>query len=241
MRIEQSEKEEGKVKMMITLMLTCVALAVSAGETSHLEERTSTTNSNQSKLPEIYLIGDSIRLGYCNDVARELAGKAVVCWPDCNCQNTQNVLVNLGYWRKFTTSPRVIQFNCGHWDASHWDGDADPITSLEEYRKNIRLIIRRLKRYYPSATLVFATTTPMNPSGAVGVNRRTTEQIRRYNSVGADVAREEGVLVNDLFSSVAGWKEEAYKDYCHFTPESNARLGMLVADYLWGLAVSEAK
>lgn len=196
----------------------------------HLEERTSKAAKSTSNLPEIYLIGDSIRIGYCKDVQRELDGKAEVKWPEGNCANSQNILINLGWWRKFASLPTVIQFNSGHWDASHWDGDAEAITSLEEYGKNMRLIIRRLRRYYPKAILVYATTTPMNPGGHRA--SRTTEQIREYNAVGVAIAKSEGVAVNDLFSWVEKWPASDWEDYCHFKPEANARLGKMIAENL---------
>lgn len=202
--------------------------------TGYLEERTSEAAAKSSTLPEIYLIGDSIRKGYCEDVRKVLEGKAEVRWPEGNCANSQNILINLGWWRKCVSSPAVIQFNCGQWDAAHWDGDAEPITSLEEYGRNVRLIIRRLRRYYPNAVLVYATTTPMNPAGVRGGNRRTTEEIRRYNAVGVAVAKEEGIAVNDLFAWTEMWPASDWADYCHFKPEPNVRLGKLVADNLFG-------
>ena len=220
--------------------LIAVAVAVAAfgagAANAHLEERTSEAAAAVSALPEIYLIGDSIRMGYCGDVAQELEGKAAVKWPGCNCANSQNILINLGYWRKFASSPKVIQFNCGHWDVSHWDGDEDSITSIDEYRKNVRLIIRRLRRYYPGATIVYATTTPMNPSGLKGGNRRTTEEIRRYNAVGVEVAKAEDVLVNDLFALTEKWPATDWADYCHFNAAANVRLGKAVATFLMSAA-----
>ena len=211
-------------------------MGVGCVEASHLEERTSAAAMKQGALPEIYLIGDSIRIGYCKDVARELEGKADVRWPDCNCANSQNILINLGWWRKFASSPAVVQFNCGHWDSAHWDGDDEPVTSVSEYQRNVRLVIRRLRRYYPDAVIVYTTTTPMNPAGVTGGNPRTTEEIRRYNAAGVVAAKAEGAVVNDLFAATEHWPASDYADYCHFTPAANARLGRLVAERLLALA-----
>jgi len=219
------------MKRLVVVVVVAMVLGAFAAPV-HLEERTSEAATPASALPEIYLIGDSIRIGYCKDVAREFEGRATVKWPDGNCANSQNILINLGWWRRFTSKPKVIQFNCGHWDASHWDGDDDSITSIEEYRKNVRLIIRRLRRYYPGATVVFATTTPMNPSGVTGGNRRTTAEIRRYNAVGIEAAKAEGALVNDLFALTENWPASDWADYCHFNAAANARLGKAIASFL---------
>ena len=165
----------------------------------------------------------------------ELKDVADVRWPKENCANSQNILISLGWWRKCASAaPAVIQFNCGHWDVSRWDGDDEPITSLDEYGRNIKLIIRRLRRDYPGATVVFATTTPMNPNGTCGKNKRTTEEIRRYNAKAVEVARAEKVPVNDLFAFVEKWPSSDYADYAHFSKEANKRLGRHVAEFLKG-------
>ena len=154
-------------------------------------------------------------------------------WPvKENCQSSQNILISLARWRGLVASPKVVQFNCGHWDAAHWDDDAGPLTTVEEYARNVRLIIRRIRRYWPETKIVFATTTAMNPSGKQGRNKRTTESIRAYNAAAVKVAREEGVAVNDLFAVVEKWPASDYKDYCHYNKAASKRLGGIVAERL---------
>ena len=222
------------MKKLILYAVVC-GLGMASVAAEHLEERTSQAGTNDCpNLPEIYLIGDSIRMGYCKDVAKALEGKASVKWPQGNCANSQNILISLGWWRKCASAePTVIQFNCGHWDVSNWDNDDGPITSLEEYRRNVRMIIRRLRRYYPTSKLVFATTTPMKPGlGKVAVARRTTEEIVRYNAAAVAVAKEEGIAVNDLFAVAKDWPATEFADYCHFKAPANEKLGKAVADFM---------
>ncbi len=195
----------------------------------HLEDVASVAAQKVSSLPEMLLIGDSIRIGYCGAVAEALRGKAEVKWPNGNCQSSQSILVSLARWRGLVSSPKVVQFNCGHWDAAHWDGDESALTTVEEYGRNLRKIIRRIRRYWPEAKIVFATTTPMNPSGEQGRNARTTESIMRYNEEAVNVARSEGVEVNDLFGAVEKWPASDYADYCHFNKAAAKRLGDIVA------------
>lgn len=195
----------------------------------HIEEASRKPAERTSDLPEILLIGDSIRIGYCRYVEQTLRGRAEVKWPKENCRSSQNILISLAFWRGLVASPKIVQFNCGHWDAAHWDGDASPLTTVEEYGRNVRMIIRRIRRYWPEAKIVFATTTPMNPNGRLGENPRTTQSIRLYNSEGIRVARSEGVEVNDLFAVTEKWPASDYADYCHFTKSASERLGKLVA------------
>ena len=211
-----------------------------APKEKHLEDAASLPAAKPaSGLPEILLIGDSIRIGYCRAVAEALAGKAEVRWPKENCRNSQHILTALAAWRGLVASPKVVQFNCGHWDVSHFDGDEQPLTSVEEYGRNVRKIIHRIRRYWPEAKIVFATTTPMNPGGTSGRNVRTTEEIRRYNAEAVKVAKSEGVEVNDLFAVAEKWPASDYSDYCHFSRPAAARLGNIVASRLSAWAVSE--
>ena len=218
---------------LMAVGLLASAFAYSAPTCGFLEDAASEPAQKTSDLPEVLLIGDSIRQLYCPYVAEALRGQAEVKWPAReNCQNTQHVLTNLSRWRGLVASPKVVQFNCGHWDAAHWDGDDEPLTSVEEYAGNIRKIIRRIRRYWPEAKIVFATTTKMNPSGEQGRNTRTTEAIRAYNAAAVKVAQEEGVAVNDLFAATEKWPASHYKDYCHFNKEASRRLGRIVAERL---------
>ena len=189
-----------------------------------------------SPLPEILLIGDSIRIGYCKYVAEALRNKADVKWPEENCRSSQYILMSLEWWRGIAASPAVVQFNCGHWDAARWDGDGGALTSIEEFGRNVRLIIRRIRRYWPEAKIVFATSTPMNPDGTRTKNHRTTKTMIRYNAKAVKVAQDEGAEVNDLFEATKEWPATDYRDYAHFTEDASRRLGEIVARRLAAVA-----
>lgn len=183
----------------------------------------------------IFLIGDSIRKGYCATVRERLSDVARVFYVDDNCRSSQNIIFSMKNWAgRFDDCSKVdiIQFNCGHWDVAHWNGYELSLTSEAEYEKNIRMIILLLRKFFPNARLVFATTTPMNPNGGVGTNPRSNEEIDRYNSIAQRVATELSVDIADLNSATRQWGSECYRDYCHFTPESFERLGESVAEYL---------
>ena len=214
------------------LLVSAFASPSTAAPGEFLEDAANEPSRKASELPEVLLIGDSIRQLYCSAVAEALRGKAEVKWPKENCQSSQNILISLSRWRGLVASPKVVHFNCGHWDVARWDGDAEPLTSVEEYARNVRNIIRRIRRYWPEAKIVFATTTTMNPSGKQGRNKRTTESIRLYNAAAVKVAQEEGVAVNDLFAATEKWPASHYKDYCHFNKEASRRLGRIVAERL---------
>ena len=187
----------------------------------------------------ILLIGDSIRMGYCQMVKNQLAQQAQVLFPEDNCRSSQYLIFSLNGWRNQVDAPELVDlviFNCGHWDIAHWTGLEESLTSPEEYRKNIRMIITQLRKLFVNARVIFVTTTPMNPSGLLGINPRTSEEIDDYNAVAAEVCQAQAVPVIDLNGFCRSWGSEYYRDYCHFTPEGFARLGeemsRRIGDYL---------
>lgn len=185
--------------------------------------------------PNIFLIGDSIRQGYCETVKNELSGEAEVFYFKDNCRSSQYIIFNMKKWAGlFDDRSRVdlVQFNCGHWDIAHWNGNAHSLTSESEYERNLGVIIDNLKHFFPRAKLVFATTSPMNPSGKMGVNVRTDEEIDRYNAIAVDVMQRNSIPVNDINAFVRPWGSDCFKDYCHLTEEGFATLGKYVAEQL---------
>jgi Carbohydrate esterase, sialic acid-specific acetylesterase len=97
----------------------------------------------------------------------------------------------------------VIHFNHGVWDqATFLPNSSQRIassngvmrTSIEDYEKNLRTIVARLKQ--TKATLIWAHTTPIlvgsQPGYAGG------EMVDKYNAVAAKVMEENGVLIDDL-------------------------------------------
>lgn len=199
----------------------------------HIEEGKSNKefHCDQSK-KNVFLIGDSIRMGYCAATREALSDMAEVFYTKENCRNTQFVITSLTGWANMfsdRTCVDLVQFNCGHWDVAHWRGGEFSLTSEAEYERNLQIIIDMLSEVFPRAKLVFATTTTMNPSGQIGINPRTNQEISRYNEIAKAVASKNNVPINDLFAVTKDWDSSYYKDYCHFADEANKILGQVVA------------
>ncbi|MBQ7364071.1 MAG: SGNH/GDSL hydrolase family protein [Clostridia bacterium] len=181
----------------------------------------------------VVLLGDSIRLGYCERVKERLSGAYTVWYPSENCRHTQYMITALRGYAETLSNPEqvcLVVFNCGHWDAAHFGGALASLTSEAEYRRNLQMLLSLLRRYFPRAHLVFATTTPMNPASPDTENPRTDREIVRYNAAAREVMADEGVTVFDLFAHTRSWGEAAYIDYCHFSEEAFAALGEYVAE-----------
>jgi len=185
--------------------------------------------------PNIFLIGDSIRMGYCETVKKELADTAEVFYVSDNCRNTQYVVTSLERWKNMfddETLIDIVQFNCGHWDTAKWSGYDVCLTSEAEYARNIKMIIDLIKQKFINAKIIFATTTTMNPDNVPCLNSRDNSIIDRYNEIAVEVAEDNGVYISDLNKITRSWPGEYYRDYCHFTDEASTILGKAVADKL---------
>lgn len=185
--------------------------------------------------PNIFLIGDSIRLGYCETVKKELADTAEVFYVSDNCRNTQYVVTSLESWKNMfddETLIDIVQFNCGHWDTARWSGYDVCLTSEAEYARNIKMVIDLIKQKFINAKIIFATTTTMNPDNLPCLNFRDNSIIDRYNEIAVEIAEDNGVYISDLNKITRSWPGEYYRDYCHFTDKASTILGKAVADKL---------
>ena len=189
--------------------------------------------SNKNK---VFLIGDSIREGYCSFVKEYLKEQIEAVYPNDNCRNTHYVLTSLRTWATMfedASKVSVVTFNCGHWDIAHWNGEKESLTTIEDYSRNLRRIIEQLRIFFPLAELVFFTTTPLSTSykGCM-VNPRSNQEIEKYNAIACKIMNEQNVRVYDLFKVVKSYGESCFKDYCHLTEEYNAKLGNYVANLI---------
>lgn len=188
--------------------------------------------SNEKK--NIFLIGDSIKNGYCRTVKETLKDKAEVFFVTDNCRSSQYIIFTMKKWAEMfdrTDKVDIVHFNCGHWDVAHWNGYSLSLTSESEYEKNIQMIIDLLRKFFPNAKLIFATTTPMNPDGGStgGVNPRSNDDIKRYNAIATAVAEKNDVEISDLNAYMQDFGSECFIDTCHLTQEAFAELGREVA------------
>jgi lysophospholipase L1-like esterase len=183
----------------------------------------------------IFLIGDSIRRGYCNSAKNALSDLAEVFFVNDNCRSSQYIIFSLRSWSQKFDDPSLVDliyFNCGHWDAARWNGCPLPLTSVEEYGRNIDIIIWQLRHFFPNAKLIFATTSPANPNGRQDTNPRTNAEIDRYNEIAKAVCQKQGITVHDMNADMKKLDSSCFEDSVHLTREAFEDLGKYVAAYL---------
>lgn len=172
--------------------------------------------ADDSKLPRVLLIGDSVSRGYTLSVRKALAGKANVHRAPENCGPTANGIKKLDVW-----------LGDRKWDVIHFNfGIHDRATSPADYRQRLDAIVTRLKA--TGAKLVWASTTPIPPDTKDGP--AASAAIVDKNRIAARVMQEHGVFTDDLFvfitPSLATMQNP--KDV-HFNAEGYDLLGKQVA------------
>ena len=184
--------------------------------------------ADEPGLPRVLLIGDSISMGYTLPTREVLKGKANLHRIPANGGSTKDGIANLDKWlggEKWD----VIHFNWGLHDLKHFkDGKMDPnapqVSNPEEYEKNLRELVKRMKA--TGAKLIFATTTPV-PDGSSG---RVAGDDAKYNAVAARVMKDLGVSIDDLHAlcvpKLADWQ---LPQNVHFKPEGYRALAEKVA------------
>lgn len=200
---------------------------------------------DQPGLPRVLLIGDSISIGYTLAVREELKGQANVHRPTTNCGPTTNGLANLDKW--LGEKPwDVIHFNWGLHDLKYMDekggllSPTDPKAKQqvppEQYEKNLRELVGRLKK--TNATLVWCATTPV-PEGSAG---RVADDSVKYNEIAAKVMKENNIATDDLHAfAKSRLKDIQLPANVHFSNDGSKALAKQVAESITAALKSRQK
>jgi acyl-CoA thioesterase-1 len=185
-----------------------------------------------STLPRVLLIGDSISMGYTLPLRQELANVANVLHPSENCRSSRHIVARIDKY--LGAKPwDVILLNCGIHDVTRFDSagatanarDGGNVqVSLEEYRANLEKIIARLKQ--GRVVVIWCTTTPISKSAQF----RLAGDIDHYNNAAKAVMQRHGIQVIDLYQKAQ--KRGASKwtaDGVHFTADGYRELAKDIA------------
>src|SRR5215467_8169029 len=110
------------------------------------------SHSNETNLPRVLLIGDSIARDYYSEVEKRLAGKAFVARLATSRFVADPVLLKEIELVLDGTKFDIIQFNNGMHGWQH---------SETEYQKAFSKVIKTIRTHAPKARLIWATTTPL--------------------------------------------------------------------------------
>lgn len=170
-------------------------------------------DANESKLPRVLLIGDSITGGYGPKVADALKGKASVARLTTSKSIGDPVLLAevslvLGQCRF-----DVVHFNNG----LHGWGYSE-----EEYQKAFPDLVATIRKHAPQAKLIWATITPMRQAGKLDVIAENTKRVQSRNQIAEAIVAHEGIAGDDLYGLVKDHPEYWSPDGVHFNAQGVA-------------------
>jgi hypothetical protein len=180
------------------------------------------SHANETNLPRVLLIGDSITRDYYHEVEKRLAGKAFVGRLATSRFVSDPVLLKEIELVLDGTKFDVIQFNNGMHGWQH---------SEAEYREAFPKFIKTIRAHAPKAKLIWATTTPLRDGkGVTGDTKAeySDERIAARNALAAEVVTAQKIPTVDLNAAVRG-HPELHSDNVHFNGQGSQILAAEVA------------
>ena len=183
------------------------------------------SHANETDLPRVLLIGDSITRAYYPEVEKHLEGKAYVGRLASSAFISDPVLLKqiemvLGEY-KFN----VIHFNNGMHGWQH---------SEKEYEQAFPKYLKIIQECAPNAKLIWADTTPLKASPTMPAGNQTQatdERIAARNAIALKFAQAEGIPVDDLNTPMRG-HPELHSDNVHFNDQGIALQAGQVAAHI---------
>ena len=226
------------MKLILSLItaLSLATVTLLAAEPGDSSKASQAPAIDEAKLPRVMIIGDSISVGYTDEVRRILAGKANVHRVAGNAGPSSSGVQKMEEWlAPINGTWDVIHFNFGLHDHKLGTGGKDnqPYAtsdghqvSLEDYEKNLNQIVTKFKT--TGAALVWCSTTPV-PTGEVDPPRQP-DDVLKYNEVARLVMVKNGVAIDNLFATALPRLPEIQLPHnVHYTQEGYAELAKQVA------------
>lgn len=183
-------------------------------------------NANDSKLPRVLLVGDSICNAYSGDVCKELAGTAnVTFFATSKCACDKSYLRALAFFLD-ESDYAVVHFNNGLHSLS---------SDRQDWETCLRAAIKLIKEKGKGAKIIWASSTPLKDPAL-------TENAKELNAIAARVMTAEGIPTDDLFALMDPLPREAnWSDTFHFKGEAKKLQAKAVGDCVRkALGVSKA-
>jgi lysophospholipase L1-like esterase len=179
------------------------------------------SHANETNLPRVLLIGDSIVRDYYPEVEKRLAGKAFVGRLATSRFVADPVLLKEVETVLDGATFDVVVFNNGMHGWQH---------SEAEYRKAFPKLIKAIRARAPKAKLIWATTTPLRNGKDVTYDTKaeySDDRIAARNAVAAEIMAAQKIPTVDLNAAVRG-HPEFHSDNVHFNGQGSQLLAAQV-------------
>jgi hypothetical protein len=167
------------------------------------------SHANETNLPRVLLIGDSITRDYYPGVEKHLEGKAYVARLATSRFADDPVLLQEIALVLDNTKFDVIHFNNGMHGWQHTE---------TEYRDGFAKMLEAIRKHAAHAKLVWATTTPLKVSNPNVSTDPSDGRIAARNAIGLARIKGQNIHVDDLNALVRG-HPEYHSDNVHFNAE----------------------
>jgi hypothetical protein len=167
------------------------------------------SHANETNLPRVLLIGDSIARDYYPEVEKHLAGKAFVARLATSRFVADPVLLKEVELVLDQAKFDVIHFNNGMHGWQH---------SEAEYGKALPKLIKVIHAHAPNARLILATTTPLRDGKGITSDtnaKYSDERIAARNAIAAEIVSIRKIPIDDLYTAMRG-HPEYHSDNVHF-------------------------
>ncbi|HTR40252.1 MAG TPA: SGNH/GDSL hydrolase family protein [Pseudomonadales bacterium] len=184
------------------------------------------SHANETNLPRVLLIGDSITRAYYPAVEKRLAGKAYVGRLSSSAFISDPVLLEQIKMVLTQYQFDVIHFNNGMHGWQHGE---------KEYEQAFPIYLETIKKYAPNAKLIWANTTPLKISPSLSPDnstQATDDRIAERNAIAAKFMQANGIPIEDLNTPMQG-HPEYHMDNVHFNEQGIAiQSAQVAADVL---------
>ncbi|QHS51349.1 SGNH/GDSL hydrolase family protein [Edaphobacter sp. 12200R-103] len=163
------------------------------------------------KLPNILLIGDSITRAYYPDTSRLLAGKA-----NCYLFATS---ASSGDARLIKQIADLADIMPAKFDVIHFNNGMHGWSYTEQqYGRGLPSFVIAVRRLAPSASLIWASTTPVRKPTSSGA---TNERVHQRNQIALAVIKRARITIDDQ-EALMLQHQDLHQDDVHFTPAGSA-------------------
>ena len=180
------------------------------------------SHANETNLPRVLLIGDSITRAYYPEVEKLLAGKAYVARLATSRFISDPVLLQEIALVLDNTRFDIIHFNNGMHGWQH---------SEKEYGGAFPGFLAAINTHAPHAKLIWANTTTLKVSPLGDQTQSSDKRIAQRNAIALEYIKPEGIAVDDLNSLVKG-HPEYHSDNVHFNEQGIALQAGQVAAHI---------
>jgi hypothetical protein len=170
----------------------------------------------ETHLPRVLMIGDSICLGYFDQVQNHLKGKAC-----CARLATSKALPSRVFLDEVALLLGQYRF-----DVIHFNNGLHGFVAFseEDYRKSFPAMLKLLKKRAPGAKLIWATTTPWRkPAPQIQAFHPNNERVKARNQIAARFVAKAKIPVDDLYGLMEEHPECWADDGLHYTAAGQER------------------